>query len=191
MNRACGRWCAPAVLAASLAIYTLTLCPTVYVEGAGELIGAVHLLGTPHPTGYPLFCLVGRLFSALLPWGSVAWRVNLASAFTASLAAASLAALLHSRGVRPWAAWGAGMAFAASRTFWSQAVIAEVYGLGVGLAVVAMGLGLRTTQTRQPRWLLATGWAAGLGLAAHLNQVLVWPGLALLLVWRWPGLWRR
>ena len=61
--------CGPAVFAAAFAVYLLTLCPTVYVEGSGELIGAVHFLGTPHPTGYPLFCLWARLFSAFLPWG--------------------------------------------------------------------------------------------------------------------------
>ena len=53
--------------AGAMLVYVLTLCPTVYVEGSGEVIGAVRGLGTPHPTGYPLFCLSARLLTALLP----------------------------------------------------------------------------------------------------------------------------
>ena len=77
-------WPAPAAAALSLVVYLQTLCPTVYVEGSGELIGATYLLGTPHPTGYPLFCLLGRLIAVLLPLSSPALEVNAASAFSAS-----------------------------------------------------------------------------------------------------------
>ena len=62
----------------SALVYALTLCPTVYVEGSGELIGAVSMLGTPHPTGYPLFCLFGRLVVVALPMGNTALEVNVA-----------------------------------------------------------------------------------------------------------------
>ena len=76
-----------AVFVICLAGYVLTLCPTVYVEGSGELIGATYLLGTAHPTGYPLFCLGGRLFAAVLPWGNPAFKINLFTACTAASAA--------------------------------------------------------------------------------------------------------
>jgi len=32
---------------------------------------------------------------------------------------------------------------------------------------------------------LLTAFLMGIGLTAHLSQVLVWPGLAGLLLWRW------
>ncbi|MCK4597154.1 DUF2723 domain-containing protein, partial [bacterium] len=77
-----------AVLAFSLPLllYGNTLCPTVPVGDGGELICAAHGLGIAHPTGYPLYCLLGRVFSVALPLGSVAVRINLMSAFFASLA---------------------------------------------------------------------------------------------------------
>ena len=184
-------WIAPASWGCALLVYGLTLCPTVYVEGTGELIGAVYFLGTPHPTGYPLFCLIGRLLAVLQPWGSVAYKINLATACSGALAAAALALFLRLRGCGNWSALGAGLAFAFSFTFWSQSVIAEVYGLSILMSVLAMGLGLRAIEYRDERLLLLTSFAMGLGLTAHLNQVLIWPGLLLLLVWRWPGVWRR
>lgn len=183
--------CAGGAFAGTFLVYLLTLCPTVYVEGSGELIGAVHFLGTSHPTGYPLFCLVGRLFSAFLPWGSVAFKVNAATACTGALAAGCLAAFLHGRGCRAWVCAGAGMALGFSRTFWSQSVVAEVYGLSTLMALLVLAVGLQAIERREPRLLVLTGFLMGLGLTTHLNQVLVWPGLLLLLLWRWPGLWRR
>jgi hypothetical protein len=175
----------------ALAVYLLTLCPSVYVEGSGELIGAVHFLGTPHPTGYPLFCLIGRLFSAGLPLGSIALKVNVASAFTGALAAGALAAFLRDRGCHSWAGLGAGLGLAFSATFWSQMVVAEVYGLSTLMILVVLAIGLKAAEGRNVRLLLLTGFSMGLGLTAHLSQVLVWPGLVLLFLWRWPGIWRQ
>ncbi len=68
----------------SFVVYLKTLCPTVYVGDSGELIAAVYTLGIAHPPGYPLYCLLGKLFT-FLPFGSIAFRVNLMSAFFASL----------------------------------------------------------------------------------------------------------
>jgi hypothetical protein len=184
-------WIAPAAWLSALVVYLLTLCPTVYVEGSGELIGAVHFLGTAHPTGYPLFSLIGRLFSALLPFASVAYKINIATACSAACATAVLALLLRFRGCRDWVALSGALVFAFSFTFWSQSVIAEVYGLSLAMALAAMGLGLWAVERRDARLLLLTSFMMGLGLTAHLNQVLVWPGLILLAGWKWPGLYRR
>ncbi|MQY69884.1 MAG: DUF2723 domain-containing protein [Firmicutes bacterium] len=68
----------------SFGVYLKTLCPTVYIGDSGELIAAAYTLGIPHPPGYPLYCLLGKLFT-LLPFGTIAYRVNLMSAFFASL----------------------------------------------------------------------------------------------------------
>ena len=68
----------------ALAVYGMTLCPTVYVEGSGELIGAAYRLGTAHPTGYPLFCLSSRVLASALPWVRPALAINAASALFAA-----------------------------------------------------------------------------------------------------------
>ena len=176
--------------AGAMLVYVLTLCPTVYVEGSGELIGAVRGLGTPHPTGYPLFCLSGRLLTALLLFAHPAYEVNLVSALFAAAACGALAHLLQRRGVPCWAALAAGWSLAFSRTFWSQAVIAEVYGQALLLVLLVLGQALAASERREPRDVLLLGWLMGLGLTAHLLQVLIWPGIAALFLWRWPGLWR-
>ncbi|MCC7265615.1 MAG: DUF2723 domain-containing protein [Candidatus Latescibacteria bacterium] len=178
-----GSWVGPSAAALSLAVYLFTLCPTVYVEGAGELIGATYLLGTPHPTGYPLYCLLGRLCTLVLPFGSPAHQINLFSALGAASAVGLLAAFLHRRGLAAAAALGASLAFAFSATFWSQAVIAEVYGMAMVGAVLLLWTGLRAIEGGTQRAWLLLAYVAGLGLTLHLSMVLFWPVLALLL-WR-------
>ena len=168
----------------SLAVYVATLCPTVYVEGSGELIGATHLLGTAHPTGYPLYCLIGRLFSAFLPFANVAFKINLATAFTGAATAAALCALLQSRGCGRGPAFCSALAFAFSQTFWSQSVIAEVYGLSTLLAVLVVAVGLRACAGADLRWYLLLVYLMGLGVTTHLSQVLLWPGLLVLFLWQ-------
>ena len=176
---------------AALVVYGMTLCPTVYVEGSGELIGAAYGLGTAHPTGYPLFCLGSRLIALMLPWVSPAMAINAASALFAAVCCGALAGLLCGRGVRPVVALATALALAFSRTFWSQAVIAEVYGLALLLVVLVLAQALRVCESKEPRQVLLLGWLMGLGLTAHLMQVLVWPGVVAVLAWRWPALWRR
>ena len=183
-------WSVPSAFLLSLLCYLKTLCPTVYVEGTGELIGATHFLGTAHPTGYPLFCLFGRLFSAFLPLGEVAYRINLASACTGALAIAALSAFLRWRTSNSWAALATALAFGLSSTFWSQVVIAEVYGLSTLAIIAVLGIGIKTAENRDERSLILLFYLMGLGLTTHLSQVLVWPGLFLLLAWRWPELRR-
>jgi len=185
------RWPLLAVFCCALLAYAITLCPTVYVEGSGELIGASYFLGTPHPTGYPLFVLAARLVAVVLPWGSPALKINAASALFAAFACAALVWLLHKRGVSAFAALGAGLCLAFSRTFWSQAVIAEVYGLSMLMLLLSMGWALHAVEERSGRSLLFTTWLLGLGLTAHLNQVLVVPALIMLFLWRWPQLFVR
>ncbi len=82
--------CAGAVFIVSLATYSLTLAPGVTLVDSGELIVAARTLGVAHPPGFPLYVLLAHL-TTLIPVGSVAVRVNFASAIFAALASGTLA----------------------------------------------------------------------------------------------------
>jgi hypothetical protein len=57
-------------------LYVLTLSPTISHTDSGELTAVAYTMGIAHPTGYPLFTLLGWLFSHI-PIGTVAFRLNL------------------------------------------------------------------------------------------------------------------
>ena len=185
--------------ALALGLYASTAAPWLTWEHAGadggDLITAAITGGVPHPSGYPTYCLLGRLY-ALLPLGSSARRLNLFSATAAALAVGLLAALIW-RWLRPPAetprptqgrtealiALAATLAFATSPTLWSQALIAEVYALTALFFVLALCIATHEERLARWEWWGLLGLVLGLGLGAHLTLALLLPGLA---IWLWP-----
>ncbi|MFB0545727.1 MAG: DUF2723 domain-containing protein, partial [Anaerolineae bacterium] len=113
----------------SLVLYLRTLAPSVAAifDDSLEFQLVCYELGIAHPTGYPLYTLLGKLFT-LIPLGDVAYRVNLMSAFFAALTVALLYLVARKIASRPPAVLAA-LSLAFSPVFWSQAIIAEVYTL--------------------------------------------------------------
>lgn len=66
-------------------MYLKTLAPTVSFIDTGELAAVCVKLGVAHPTGYPLFTIVGRLFS-MLPFGEEIYRLSFMCAVVSSAA---------------------------------------------------------------------------------------------------------
>ena len=94
-------------------------------------------LGIAHPTGYPLYLLLGKLFS-LLPVGAVAWRLNLASAVFALGATVAVFRLGLALSRRPLPALVGAVALGLVPIYWSQAIVAEVYTLHALIVAVAL-----------------------------------------------------
>ena len=67
--------------------YLFTLTPTVDFIDSGELAAVCATLGIAHPTGYPLFTLIGYVFSQLPVADTVIGRLNIMSALFAALGA--------------------------------------------------------------------------------------------------------
>jgi hypothetical protein len=67
-------------------VYLTTLAPSVVEIDAGELATVQILLGIAHPTGYPLFTLLGHLFSLIPFHFTKIYQLNLLTAVWCSLA---------------------------------------------------------------------------------------------------------
>ena len=169
---------------ASLALYVATAAPTVVTvfDDSLEFQVVLPTLGIAHPTGYPLYTLLGWLSTRLLPLGDAAWRANLFSALTASLTVALLyRLLLRVVGGRMPALLAAALP-AISPLWWSQATLAEVYALH-GLFMVALWLAAFDEQPRRAGLVLPL--LSGLALTHHRMTLLLAPGLALWVGLRW------
>lgn len=62
----------------AITVYIITLPPTVWFIDSGELASVAITLGIAHPTGYPLFTLIGHLFT-WIPINTEIYRNNLLS----------------------------------------------------------------------------------------------------------------
>ncbi len=196
----------PGVLAISLmGLYLSTIAPGLswanYGSDGGDLIAAAATGGVAHPSGYPLYLLLARLFQAL-PIGSLAFRTNLLSAVSTTPAAVLVFELVvHSLSFsdgRPnwWAGLASAYAFGLAPLVWSQAVITEVYGLHILFVVFILFLSSsRLPAFFTPRHLdLCLGLVFGLGLGNHITTVLLLPLLISALPEsqpRFPSLLRR
>src|ERR1039458_10041834 len=77
--------------------YLLTLAPDLTLEDSGELCTASFYAGIPHPPGYPFWAIYSWLWTVIVPFGSVAWRVEVGESFAAAMAC-GLVGLMVSRG---------------------------------------------------------------------------------------------
>src|SRR5262252_1310076 len=137
------------VAAALFVLYACTAVRTVATEDDSLFVLSSYFLGIEHPPGYPLFTLIGHLFSQL-PFGSVAYRVHLASAMFGALTGG--AAWMCARSLVPGRlpAYLAAFGLVASPVFWSQAIIAEVYTLNTFFFLVLVYLGLQACPPAAP-----------------------------------------
>jgi hypothetical protein len=169
--------------------YLRTLAPSVLSGDAGEFQFAAYLLGVAHPTGYPLYLLLGKLFITLVPLGDPAFRMNLLSAVFAAATVAATYLLALELTPRRTVASMAALTLAFSLTFWSQAVEAEVYALNSLLVTATLLLLLRATTQPHPglaiqppvAWLLAAAGCYGLSLAHHRTAILLAPAIVVYL----------
>lgn len=197
------------VLVSSFILYLATLAPTltwgfnrIGVDG-GEFLAAAHSMGIPHPPGYPTYTLLLKLFSYVVPVGDLAFRGNLMSAVTGSLAVALIywSAFRLCRYLKPdysmflptTSAFLGSIVFATTPLFWSQAVMTEVYTLNTlfvaSLLVLTFDLVLRENTKRVSVSLdksdaikiASFGFILGLGLGNHLTLLAIGLPLGLLI----------
>ena len=79
------------------AVYLWTLAPELTLEDSGELCTGSFYAGIPHPPGYPFWAIYSWFWTAILPLGNVAWRVEVGESFAAAMGCGMLA-LMVSRG---------------------------------------------------------------------------------------------
>ncbi|NLE76835.1 MAG: DUF2723 domain-containing protein, partial [Chloroflexi bacterium] len=167
---------------AALILYTATLAPSVATLFDDSLEFQLVCLepGIAHPTGYPLYTLLGHAFTRL-PLGDVARRVNLLSAVAASACLALVYGLGRALSLRRTGALAAAVALGLSPVFWSQATIAEVYALHCLFMAAVFVLAVRWARSGDA-WALrsrAVGVAlvVGLSLTHHRMTLLSLPAL--------------
>lgn len=182
--------------AVAFLIYLRTLTPGMQMGDGTELAAAAHVMGVPHPTGYPLYMLLSKLWLLITVTGDVIVRVTILNVIFMS-ASAGLTSLILADFLRAiwktesdkalliWAAAGA-LTSAFLRFHWGSAVVTEVYALQFFLTVAftrviqKMELGGADRRGRYLLW--ATGFLA-LALAHHRLSI------TLILPWAAIGAW--
>jgi len=182
-------------------LYLFTMPKTVALEDDGFFIMSAYFNGISHPPGYPLYAVLGHLYT-LLPFGSPAINVHALSSTFGALSCWMMWIITNRLTRNQSIAYIAAIAYAISDGVWSQSIIAEVYTFNVFLFLCTLYYVIRiydaTTNSvdsdtnvtknlklRKEIFLLAV--LVGLGLSNHWPlYVLAGTGLAIIM-WRHIG----
>ncbi len=171
-------------------IYVFTLNPSVTLGDGGELVTAAFFLGIAHAPGYPLYTQLGKLFT-LLPFGSIAFRLNLMSGCFAALTFLVLAKLLARFTKNSLISLSVALTMAFLPIFWRQALMARVYPLHIFIIslIFYVILQFQKELTRPLLYLIA--FLMGLGLSSHqMSIAALLPFLLVIVTTKGNSFWR-
>ena len=187
------------------ALYMATLAPSVTFFDSGEFLSATASLGSAHSPGYPLFLMYAKPFT-FIPLGSIAFRVNVATAVSSSLACFGVylittyllknEVLLAKERFNAFAVKFAGLAaalsFSVTPRLWLQSNHDKPYPLLAFISAVIFYQLLRWSERYRegnatPSYIYVCTFLAGLAMAVHQTIVLLLPAWFLMIVltdWR-------
>jgi hypothetical protein len=179
-------WPALAALALPLLLYVWTLAPTLYNLDSAEFTTAVATDGLVRATGYPLYLVLGKLWSWLPLSADMGYRLNLFSAVCGAATLFLADRILRRLGVGLWARLGALGLLATAPYFWSLSLIAEVYTLHTALMAALILALLRWAESPTPWRLALPVLLATVSLGNHAASVLLIPGCVWFVLTRHP-----
>ncbi|PYQ85529.1 MAG: hypothetical protein DMG03_08860 [Acidobacteria bacterium] len=181
---------AAAVALTTFLLYRVTLLPGFDLGDTASFQTTVGERVITPRDGYPLYFAIGGLFLRLTGGGDPAHALNLLSAIAAAIACGIIVlAGAELSGSLPAGA-AAALLLATSYTFWSQAIIAEVYALHLIFVSATLLLLLRWSNRPSLARLTLFFAVYALGFGNHLSMALLLPAYALFLLMAAPGGWR-
>lgn len=177
-------------------VYFFTMAPSFLHTDSGELAAVQYNAGIAHPTGYPLFSLLGWLFTRIPITHEPILQLNFlcliytaASAYFVAKAISELFARFRPKGSEELPdTWVLGNFFAVligtlvlafSKTWWAQSTSVEVYSLHqllLGIVFHRMVLAWFAPANQAKPWI----WLAfftGLAFTNHMTTILLIPAL--------------
>lgn len=164
--------------------YLKTTAPTILFGDRADLILAIYYLGITHPTGYPLYIMIGKLFS-FLPIGSLIYRLNLFSGLNTSLTTIviyfiilhlikqfsvsknKIAAIISSA--------SASLTFAFTYLAWSNSTMIETFPMLSLIMVLLILIIFLWTKNQNMKYLYLLSFLFGIGVSYHSTIALLVP----------------
>ncbi|NDJ79352.1 MAG: DUF2723 domain-containing protein [Chloroflexi bacterium] len=160
-----------------------------YIKDVGEIQVALNVWGTIHHTGYPLYAILGNLFTAGLRVLAVepAYAASLYALAWGMLALGGLGFLIWRWTGRVSLALVSVALLGLTRSIWIHNVLAEVYSMSLAISVLLLLVVLwplhNETASAARRRLLLLALLGGIGVAHHRAVAFFAPGL-LVAAWR-------
>lgn len=160
-------------------LYLHHLSTSVYGGDSGDLLSAIAVVGVAHPSGYPLYTLLGIALSFFPITATLAWKVGIGSAFFSAFTVLLLYKIV-------WYTWKnilyaliASLTLAFSFPFWLHAEITEVIPLHLFFLALLSYLAILYRSTQKRIYLFMLAFFVGLSLTNNESILLLFPPLLL------------
>ena len=164
-------------------LYQLAIYPAITNGDSGELISASYTLGISHPSGYPLYLILLKLFISILPFNE-AISGNIFSSFFASLSIFllyknfNLAYNFFFKEENLYIKINSlllSIAFGFTPILFSQAIITEVYTLNLFFLLLLNLIFLKFILTKNLKLIYLFAFISGVSLTNHPTPILILP----------------
>ncbi|HAW50175.1 TPA: hypothetical protein DCX16_04430 [bacterium] len=168
----------------SYSIYLFCLPSTVGFGDSGDFITSSYVLGIAHPSGYPLYMVLGHLFS-YIPISNIGMKITLMSCIFSSVTSTILYFLIMKLSSSRVSSISASLSFSFSYTFFRVSVYSKtyaIYAFFVALLLLIMVLwqeSKKTPKLKTKSYLYLFLFILGLSFTNHNLMATTIPGFAL------------
>lgn len=156
----------------AILIYIQTIAKGITYGDSGDLITASYTFGIPHPSGYPLYILLGRLFLFFPFIKDVAVKFNIMSALFSAFSLYFLTSIYLFFLKDYKVTFITSFIFGLSLTFWYHARLAEVYNIHIFFLSLIIYLLIKWYNESNIKYIYLTFFFTGLSFCNHLTTFL-------------------
>ncbi|MFQ3675480.1 MAG: DUF2723 domain-containing protein [Endomicrobiia bacterium] len=152
-----------------------TMSPFVNSGDSGEFITNAIILGVNHSPGYPVYSLLGKIFSILIPFGDFCYRINLMNIVFVIIFIIIILQFKEKNSFFDEINFLLViLIFVFSESLWRNAVQTEVFVLNIVFASLIFLLFKIEDRTKRWQWI---SYVLGFGLGNHHTLLFLFPGL--------------
>ncbi len=163
-------------------VYLHNLSQSVYAGDSGDFLSAAVTRGIPHPSGYPLYTMIGIFFTSLPFGGTPAFQFGIFSALISAGSVLVIYLIVYALTKNKLVAVTTALTLAFTYPFWLYSEIVEVFALNTFFILLSLYLTILYIQGKRKKHLLLLAFVLGLSLTNNQTILAVFPGIGLALL---------
>ncbi|MCG2725814.1 MAG: DUF2723 domain-containing protein [Elusimicrobia bacterium] len=165
-----------------LGIYAYTSSATIApYRDTGEMVCDIATLGIAHQPGYPLYILLAKAVTSLIPIGNLAYKANFFSAICGA-GALYVFYLLLTKFTPVWISFFVCALFGFNFTLHTVSTVSEMYSLNILLALILIYTAFSIFEKYSFKKIILLSYLLGLFMTNRMDILLIAPALGVLLL---------
>jgi hypothetical protein len=164
-------------------VYAYNLSPGIYGGDSGDFASAIITKGVPHPSGYPLYTMLGILFMKIPIAATPAWKIGLLSSFCASLSVVVMFMITREQTKNKILSIITSLILAFAYPFWLYALVVEVFSLHILFILLILYFTIKHIKSGKNKYLYLLALTVGLSLTNNQSIILIFPVIAVTLIY--------